>query len=91
MGLQFVENQQNVPTIGFAADVCSLVQYNHGFAVMSTNSKSNYGFLGGNIVGFSVDSMGRPLFAFKGKAHAQDNEKDPRCSLTITDKSQGCC
>ena len=36
----FIEHQQNVPKIGFAADVRSLVQYNHGFAVMSTNSKS---------------------------------------------------
>jgi len=36
----FSEHQQNVPKIGFPADVRSLVQYNHGFAVMSTNSKS---------------------------------------------------
>jgi hypothetical protein len=36
----FIGHQQNVPKIGFAADVRSLVQYNHGFAVMSTNSKS---------------------------------------------------
>lgn len=36
----FLEHQQSVPKIGFAADVRSLIQYNHGFAVMSTNSKS---------------------------------------------------
>ena len=36
----FLGHQQNVPKIGFAADVRSLIQYNHGFAVMSTNSKS---------------------------------------------------
>lgn len=36
----FLGHQQNVPKIGYAADVRSLVQYNHGFAVMSTNSKS---------------------------------------------------
>lgn len=36
----YMEHQQNVPKPGFPADVRSLVQYNHGFAVMSTNSKS---------------------------------------------------
>jgi hypothetical protein len=35
----FMEYQQNLPRIGFPTDVRSLVQYNHGFAVMSTNSK----------------------------------------------------
>ena len=37
---KFMENQQSLPRIGFPTDVRSLVQYNHGFAVMSTNSKS---------------------------------------------------
>jgi hypothetical protein len=36
----YMEHQQSVPKPGFPADVRSLVQYNHGFAVMSTNSKS---------------------------------------------------
>ena len=36
----YMEHQQNVPKPGFPADVRSLIQYNHGFAVMSTNSKS---------------------------------------------------
>jgi hypothetical protein len=36
----FMEYQQSLPRIGFPTDVRSLVQYNHGFAVMSTNSKS---------------------------------------------------
>ena len=36
----YMEHQQNVPKVGFPTDVRSLVQYNHGFAVMSTNSKS---------------------------------------------------
>ena len=35
----YMEHQQNAPKIGFPTDVRSLVQYNHGFAVMSTNSK----------------------------------------------------
>jgi hypothetical protein len=36
----YMEHQQNVPKPGFPVDVRSLIQYNHGFAVMSTNSKS---------------------------------------------------
>jgi hypothetical protein len=36
----YMEHQRAAPTIGFPADVRSLVAYNHGFAVMSTNSKS---------------------------------------------------
>jgi hypothetical protein len=34
------EHQQRAPKLGFDVDVRSLVQYNHGFAVMSTNSKA---------------------------------------------------
>ena len=34
------EHQQNAPKLGFDVDVRSLVEYNHGFAVMSTNSKA---------------------------------------------------
>lgn len=36
----YMEHQQNVPKPGFPTDVRSLIQYNHGFAVMSTNSKA---------------------------------------------------
>lgn len=84
----FVEHQQNVPKIGYAADVRSLVQYNHGFAVMSTNSKANPGFPGGSVVGFAVDDDGCPIFVFSGmSSHTQDVLKDPRCSLTVADKN----
>ena len=34
------EHQKNAPKLGFPVDVRTLVQYNHGFAVMSTNSKA---------------------------------------------------
>lgn len=34
------EHQSNAPKLGWATDIRTLVQYNHGFAVMSTNSKS---------------------------------------------------
>merc|ERR1719410_3337859 len=37
---RFREHQQQAPRLGFAADVRSLIQYNHGYAVMSTNSKA---------------------------------------------------
>lgn len=36
----FAEHQQNAPKLGFPTDVRTLVAYNHGFAVMSTNSKA---------------------------------------------------
>lgn len=84
----FIGHQQNVPKIGFAADVRSLVQYNHGFAVMSTNSKSNPGFPGGSVVGFAVDHDGCPLFVFSGmSSHTQDILVDSKCSLTVADKN----
>ena len=34
------DHQKSAPKLGFDVDVRSLVQYNHGFAVMSTNSKA---------------------------------------------------
>jgi hypothetical protein len=34
------EHQQNAPKMGWAVDIRTLVEYNHGFAVMSTNSKT---------------------------------------------------
>ena len=36
----FAEHQQHAPKLGWATDIRTLVAYNHGFAVMSTNSKS---------------------------------------------------
>ena len=67
--------------------VRSLVQYNHGFAVMSTNSKANPGFPGGSVVGFAPDDEGRPVFIFSGMStHTQDLLVDPRCSVTIASK-----
>lgn len=37
---RFYEHQERAPKLGFATDVRTLIQYNHGYAVMSTNSKS---------------------------------------------------
>lgn len=81
------EHQQNAPKLGFPTDVRTLVQYNHGFAVMSTNSKANPGFPGGSVVGFAPDELGRPIFIFSGmSSHTQDLLADPRCSVTIASK-----
>ena len=38
--MALAEHQQKAPKLGFDVDVRSLVEYNHGFAVMSTNSKA---------------------------------------------------
>jgi Putative heme iron utilization protein len=83
----FAEHQQNAPKLGFAIDVRTLVQYNHGFAVISTNSKSNEGYPNGSVVGFAPDEDGNPVFIFSGmSSHTQDILKDPRCSLTVASK-----
>lgn len=83
----FAEHQQMAPKLGWATDVRTLIEYNHGFAVMSTNSKSDPGFPGGSVVGFAPDENGRPLFIFSGMStHTQDILADPKCSLTIASK-----
>lgn len=82
------EHQQNAPKLGWATDVRTLIQYNHGFAVMSTFSKSDPDCPGGSVVGFAVDDEGRPLFVFSGMStHTQDILANPHCSLTIADKN----
>jgi len=63
------EHQQNAPKLGFPTDVRTLIQYNHGFAVMSTNSKANPGFPGGSVVGFAPDDQGRPVFIVSNFSH----------------------
>lgn len=83
----FQEHQQGAARLGWPVDVRTLVQYNHGYAVMSTNSKSNPGYPGGSVVGFAPDSQGRPLFCFSGMStHTQDLLVDPKCSLTVAAK-----
>jgi len=81
------EHQQNAPKMGWATDVRTLVQYNHGFAVMSTFSKAEPDYPGGSVVGFAVDDEGRPLFIFSGMStHTQDILANPHCSLTVAAK-----
>jgi hypothetical protein len=77
-------HQQSAPRLDFATAVRSLVAYQHGFAVLSTNSKSTPGFPSGSVVGFAPDEMGRPVFVFSGMSgHTQDVLVDPKCSLTV--------
>lgn len=84
----YQEHQQTAPKLDWATDVRTLIQYNHGFAVMSTHSKAHPGYPGGSVVGFAVDEpAGRPLFIFSGMStHTQDLLLDPRCSVTIAAK-----
>lgn len=74
--------------LGPAEEIRSLVEYSHGFAVISTNSGSIEGYPSGAVVGFATDTSGHPLFVFSGMStHTQDLLKDPRCSLTVAAKS----
>jgi len=83
----FAEHQQNCPKLGFAIDVRTLVEYNHGFAVISTHSKAMEGYPNGSVVGFAPDEDGNPLFVFSGmSSHTQDILVDPKCSLTVASK-----
>ena len=85
--IAYQEHQQNAPKLGWPTDIRTLVQYNHGFAVMSTHSKAHPGFPGGSVVGFAPDEQGRPLFIFSGMStHTQDLLADSRCSLTVAAK-----
>lgn len=79
---------EQAPKLDFATDVRTTVQYNHGFAVMSTHSKSDPDYPSGSVVGFAPDDQGRPLFIFSGmSSHTQDILADPHCSLTVAAKN----
>jgi putative heme iron utilization protein len=83
----FDEHQKNAPRPGMTEDVRSLVQYNHGFSVLSTNSKKMDGYPNGSVAQFAVDEEGSPIFFFSSLAqHTQDLLADPRCSVTIASK-----
>lgn len=84
---KFQEHQATAAKLSAPVEVRSLVQYNHGFAVISTNSKQYDGFPSGSVVGFAPDEQGRPLFSFsKMSTHTQDLIQDKRCSLTVASK-----
>ena len=78
---------EQAPKLDFATDVRTTIEYNHGFAVMSTFSKSDPDYPSGSVVGFAPDEQGRPLFIFSGMStHTQDLLSNPHCSLTIASK-----
>lgn len=83
----FQTHQKEAPKLDFATDVRTLVQYNHGFAVISTFSKSDPTYPSGSVVGFAPDEQGRPIFIFSGmSSHTQDILVNPHCSLTVAAK-----
>ena len=83
----FAEHQAAAPKLGFPTDVRTLIEYNHGFAVISTHSKRFDGYPNGSVVGFAPDADGSPVFVFSGmSSHTQDLLVDPRCSLTVASK-----
>jgi putative heme iron utilization protein len=85
----YQQHQKSAAKLDWAAEIRTLVQYNtHGFAVMSTISKSDPGYPSGSVVGFAVEeTTGRPVFLFSGMStHTQDILATPQCSLTVAAK-----
>ncbi|CAE8602766.1 unnamed protein product [Polarella glacialis] len=81
------DHQATAPRLDAATEVRTLVEYNHGWGVMSTNSGSMPGYPSGSVVGFAPDEKGRPLMVFSSMSdHTQDLKKDSRCSITIAAK-----
>jgi len=84
---RFATHQQNVKKLGFPIDVRTLVEYNHGFAVLCTNSKSNEGYPNGSVIAFAPDAEGRPIFLFSNiSPHTVNLKKDERTSLVVASK-----
>ena len=83
----FMEYQKEAPELDWPTQIRTLVEYNHGYAVISTNSKENEGYPSGSVVGFVPDEDGNPLFLFSGMStHTQDILVDGRASLTVAQK-----
>jgi len=81
-------HQSEQVKLGSSEEIRTLVEYSHGFAVMSTNSQTLEGYPSGSVVGFAPDEQGRPIFTFSGMStHTQDLLTDSRCSLTVAAKS----
>jgi hypothetical protein len=63
---QFMEYQKSAAELDWPTQIRTLVQYNHGYGVMSTLSKEFDGHPSGSVVGFVPDEDGNPLFLFSG-------------------------
>lgn len=84
--IQAHQETATLSRLPFPSAVRTLVQHNHGYAVISTNSLSDPGYPGGSVVGFAPDSAGRPIMLFSTMSgHTRDLLEDPRCSLTVAD------
>lgn len=84
---RYVEHQQNAKKLGFPVDVRTLVEYNHGYAVLCTNSKSKEGYPSGSVVAFAPDAEGRPIFLFSDmSSHTVNVKGDERSSLVVASK-----
>lgn len=86
--MAFQEHQMAAPKLDWPTEIRTLVEYNHGYAVMSTNSKAEPGYASGSVVGFVPDEeTGEPMFLFSGmSSHTQDILENPKCSLTVAAK-----
>jgi len=83
----FMGHQNKAAKLDFATEVRTLVQNGHGYAVMSTNSKSMEGYPSGSVVATVPDKDGNPLFLFSSmSSHTTDLLEDPKCSLTVASK-----
>eukprot|EP01038_Epipyxis_sp_PR26KG_P014195 gene14195-19048_t len=78
-------HQQNVPRLSMAEEVRTLIDQSIGYGVLSTNSIQYDGFPTGSVVGFELDSNGKPFFVFSSmSAHTKDVMIDKKVSLTVT-------
>ncbi|KAJ8609351.1 hypothetical protein CTAYLR_009286 [Chrysophaeum taylorii] len=83
-------HQEQCPRLSWAEEIRTMTAQKAGFAVLSTVAQKEgiEGFPSGSVVGFAVDDAGRPIFSFSGmSSHTKNLDKDPRCSLTVTEKN----
>lgn len=84
---RFMEHQKQAKKLGFPVDVRTLVEYNHGFAALCTNSNSKEGYPSGSVVAFAPDEDGQPLFLFSEmSSHTKNIKEDKRTSMVIAAK-----
>ena len=85
--LKIREHQEACQRLSWAEEIRTMVAQKKGFGVLSTVSTKEpiLGFPTGSIVGFA-EHEGYPIFCFSTmSAHTQNVDKDPRCSLTVTE------
>ena len=79
-------HQAGCPKLSWAEEVRTIMAQKSGFATISTMSNKHEGFPLGSIVGFAVDSQGRPFFSFSAlSSHTQNLLSNPKASLCVTE------